>query len=193
MQPWRDTVYRTSELNCHANPSPAPPTCRVSSPQFCLLRMLFSTTSPTASASAAAVSRERWSLMELGGRKGKGEMGGKGGEGGGEGEGKERLAMVSSGMAVRHCWGRMSRHPLDIVRSGRDVVLLYKEGDKGVVFEEEVGTVLQSEGPLLRGEEFASDVKGALHGREEGGVVGHCKEYSTLSEDPTSGWQACSA
>ena len=111
----------------------------------------------------------------------------------GEGEGKERLAMVSSGMVVRHCWGRMSRHPLDIVRSGCDVVLLHKEGDKGVVFEEEVGTVLQSEGPLLRGEEFASDVKGALHGREEGGVVGHCKEYSTLSKDPTSGWQACSA
>ena len=70
--------------------------------------MLFSTTSPTASASAAAVSRERWSLRELG-RRGWGEerggMDGKGrgererwerGEGEvGEGEGKEKLAMVS--------------------------------------------------------------------------------------------------
>ena len=63
--------------------------------------MLFSTTSPTASASAAAVSRERWSLRELG-RRGWGEerggMDGKGrgGEGEvGEGEGREKLAMVS--------------------------------------------------------------------------------------------------
>ena len=65
-------------------PSRAPPTCSVSSPQFCLLRMLFSTKSPTARASAAMLSRERWSLMELGG--------GGGGEGrGGEGRGGEGM------------------------------------------------------------------------------------------------------
>ena len=128
--------------------------------------MLFSTTSPTASASAAAVSRERWSLRELGRRGWGEERGGRGGRGGGKGKVSNGVNWYDSKTLLG--WGEMSRHPLDIVRSGRDVVLLHKEGDKGVVFEEEVGTVLQSEGPLLRGEELPSDVKGALHGGEEG-------------------------
>ena len=84
-------------MNFNTAPPPsAPPTCRVSSPQFCLLRMLFSTTSPTASASAAALSRDRWCLRDLEGREGRGEGRREGREEGGRKDGY----LWSSGMTA---------------------------------------------------------------------------------------------